>query len=134
MAYIPWPSDYVNMDVLADGYSPISVPNIIRSEMDWGPEKFRRRSALQIQRHDITLRFDRVHKIGLTGYTEFEHFQNFVNVSLLGGVVNTVFNVPPSFEPTLCRFYTKSSGESMYKVSKYFGDYVFVQFVLEEIP
>lgn len=134
MAYIAWPSATVNMDILADGYKVSVTPNVIRSENDWGPEKFRRRSALQIKRHTITLRFDRVNEVGTTGYTEFQHFDNFVNNSLLGGVVNTTFNLPTSFNPTLCRFYVKSSGDSMYNIVKYYGDYVFVQFILEEIP
>lgn len=134
MAYTAWPDTVVNMTVLEESYGIEIAPNVIRSESDTGPAKFRRRSKLNIKRHTITLRLDRIHEVGTTGLTEFQHFDYFVMETLYSGVMNTTFVFPPETLARVCRFYTSGQRVQPYKISRYYGDYVFVNFTLEEVP
>jgi len=63
--------------------------------------------------------------------SELEIFEAFVDVLLFGGALNTTFPVPPTYDPaTEVRFIP---GDSVYTEVQRYGDYIYVQFVLEEV-
>ena len=130
MAYATWPSA-VSTTILNDGYAPSIVPSVVTSEVDVGAPKMRLRSSYVQKRHDIQLRFDRVHIVAGNTASEYELFRAFVLNVLAGGVLSFGFPTPPDFTVKECVFYF-TAGNPPYKVTKFVGDYAFVSFTLQE--
>jgi len=139
MAYVAWPAG-INQTILFEGYSKNRMPNVIVSQTDAGVQKARRRYTAAPWQHKISLRLERVTPI-IGGLTELQAFEEYVHTTLYAGTMNTLFKLPPNtgaqdnislWADTECRFVLQS-GAAPYTVSKLFGNFVYVSFILEEI-
>lgn len=61
MANISWPSD-VPQKPLVDGYQENEENNVIRTQMDQGPDKVRRRTTDNVQNYQMVFRMDDTEK------------------------------------------------------------------------
>ena len=126
----PWPAE-INTTILQEGYSKTYQPNILVTGSDAGPVQRRRRFTAVPARHNIQLRLDNSIIIK-NGKTEYQLFEDFVYNTLYGGVANTTFPLPWDYTSRTC-FFAFSNGAQPYTPSKYWGNYIYVTFTLEEV-
>ena len=101
-----WPSDLPSMPRAA-GFGYTEGDNTIRSEMDVGPAKVRRRSTLRIDRYSVSLSLDDDQRVSL---------YQFRSAILEDGSLSFTWTHPITGMPCECRFvgpiaWARESGE-----------------------
>jgi len=110
MAGIFWP-EYLPSGLLAEGFSKQPQSNVIRTAMDAGPKKARRRYTARTVKYFGKQVFDEA---------ELMVFEQFYHNVLADGVLRFNFTDPVNGELAEFRFfgdYTVSAVEGMYEVS-----------------
>jgi hypothetical protein len=126
---VAWPAG-VNQTILDSGYASKRPSTLISSPIEYGPRVTRRRCSVLPKQHTIQLRLRR-ERLVPSEPSELELFEAFIELSLLGGALNTTFPLPPTFNAAIeVRFVP---GDSVYSEVQRFGEYTYVQFVLEEV-
>jgi hypothetical protein len=110
MANIYWP-ELLPSGVLADGFSKQPQNNVIRTSMDAGPKKARRRYTARAVKYSGKQIFDAA---------ELAVFEQFYHNVLADGVLRFNFVDPVTSETAEFRFtenYTVSANEGLFEVS-----------------
>jgi hypothetical protein len=110
MADIFWP-DTLPTGLLADGFSKQPQSNVIRTAMDAGPKKTRRRYTARTVKYSGRQVFS---------LDELEIFEQFYHTALADGVLRFNFNDPVTGETAEFRFteeYTVNEIEGYYDVA-----------------
>lgn len=103
---INWPSSLPQF-VLRDGYNRSPRSNVIRTEMDTGPAKVRRRSTFKTFTLNVTMAMD---------VTELNTFESFFDSNLGYGALSFNFPNPEDPDNTIeVRF--NSENETMYSIT-----------------
>ena len=94
-----WPSN-VNTNLLQDGFTQQAKDNRIRSSVEAGIDKLRRRYTTPIVNSSYQL---------ILTYTEYEYLETFYNTTLQGGVSSFNFTDPATFITHEYRFLSPPS-------------------------
>jgi hypothetical protein len=110
MADIYWP-DYLPAGLILNGLSKQPQSNVIRTAMDAGPKKARRR---------YTARAVRFSGKQVMSQGELEDFEQFYHIALADGVLRFNFTDPVTFQTAEFRFtedYTAGAVDGLFEVS-----------------
>jgi len=94
-----WP-DTIDEKVLQSGFQQKAVPNTIRSKMEAGLDKIRRRYTTPILNLSVSMFLD---------FTQYETLETFYNTTLQGGVLSFTFPDPATDDDHEYRFLTPPS-------------------------
>jgi hypothetical protein len=89
-----WPASLPSLP-LADGYREITSHSIVRTEMEQGPAKLRRRSTAAVSK--LTLSY-------LLSTADIQALEEFIQDDLMGGALAFSFDHPRTGSAVSCRF------------------------------
>lgn len=118
-----WPASLPDY-VLVDGYEESAPNTLVRTQMDKGPDKVRRRYTAGVRTFAAQLELDG---------TQVETFDTFAITTLEGGALSFDW-VHPRTQSNVSFRMVPVNKDALYRVNALGGDYFRVQFQLEILP
>lgn len=125
MAANSWPSGLPDK-VLREGYEEAAPANILRTSMDKGPAKVRRRTTSNVRRFQVRMELDALNN-------EVETFDDFVMNTLKGGSLKFDWTHPRTGTSVEFRFIVPT-GEPPFRLTNVGGTNYQASFSLEILP